>query len=117
MYATYLDSGDYFTGTAAAELNSGDIVFDAMLRAGVITSQTPIATGKTYKAQATGRYQVTAKSTDTWSAGALVYWDATNHELTSTSSGNSVAGRADVAKTSGQTSNIILLNGAGKSFT
>jgi len=114
--ATYLDSGDYFSGTAAADLLCGDIVFDAQDRAGVITAQAGVLSGKTYKAQATGRYTVTAKSSDTWSAGALVYWDATNKELTSTSSGNKVAGRADVAKTGGQLTNIILLNAPGKSF-
>lgn len=116
MQAKFLNSADYFTGTAAAELNSGDIVFDAMNRAGVITSQTPIPSGKTYQAQATGRYQMPAKTTDEWAAGDLVYWDATNEELTDTASGNKVVGRADVAKTNGQTTNIVLLNSAGKSF-
>lgn len=116
MGATYLDSGDYFTGTAGAALNSGDIVFDDMARAGVITSQTPIASGRTYKAQATGRYSVNAKTTDTFAAGALVYWDATNKEATSTAGGNSVIGRADAAKTNGQTSVTVLLNHQGKSF-
>lgn len=44
-----------------------------------------------------------AKTTDTWSAGATVYWDATNKELTSTSSGNTAIGKSIKAKTSGQT--------------
>ena len=116
MPATYLNSGDYFKGVAGAALNSGDIVFDAQLRAGVITSQTPIASGQPYQAQATGRYSVNAKTADTFAAGALVYWDATAKEATSTSAANSVMGRADAAKTNGQTSMIVLLNAPGKSF-
>lgn len=115
MPATYLDSGDYLRGIAAAVLNSGDIVFDAMLRAGVITSQTPIAIGQSYQAQAEGRYVVNAKSVDTFAAGALVYWDATLKEATSTVGANKVIGRADIAKTGGQTSVTVLLNSSGKS--
>lgn len=115
MPATYIDSGDYFKGVAAAALNSGDIVFDAMNRAGVITSQTPIAVGQSYQAQAEGRVSVNAKSADTFAAGALVYWDPVAKEATSTTTNNKVMGRADAAKTGGQTSVVVLLNSSGKS--
>lgn len=49
-----------------------------------------------------------AKSTDTWSAAASVYWDATNKELTSTSSGNTLVGKATTAKTSGQLTALVV---------
>ena len=116
IQADYINSDDYFDGTASAALACGDIVFDAMLRAGVITAMNGVANGATYKAQAKGRYRVNCKTTDTFTAGDLVYWDVSEAEATSTSTDNNVIGRADAAKTSGQTSVIVLLNSAGKSF-
>ncbi len=115
LQAEYLSDSDEFQGTAAADLVSGDVVFDGMLRAGVVTGLTGVKTGKRYSATAKGRFRVKAKSTDTFALDALVYWDATNKEATSTTSGNKVMGRADVAKTSGQTTVDILLNNHGKS--
>lgn len=112
----FIDSGDYFKGTTpSGGLASGDVVFDAMERCGIITAQSGFSEGQQYSAQACGRVQLPALSTATFAAGALAYWDATNKRLTSTSSGNKVAGKADVAKTSGQTTMIILLNSHGKS--
>lgn len=51
--------------------------------------------------------QFSATSTDTWSAAAVLYWDATNKVLTTTSSGNKRVGVAIAAKTSGQTTALI----------
>jgi predicted RecA/RadA family phage recombinase len=112
--ATFLSSDDNFQGVAAAILNSGDIVFDAMNRAGVVQGMAPVKVGQRYNAIAEGRFEVVAKSTDTFAADALVYWDATNKEATSTSTSNKVIGRADKAKTSGQTTVVVLLNNQGK---
>lgn len=106
---------DEFKFVAAANLASGDIVFDAMLRAGVVVGMTGVKTGKTGSAVAEGRFKVTAKVTDTFAAGALVYWDAALKQATSTSAGNSVIGRADAAKANGDTTVIVLLNHPGKS--
>lgn len=113
----YIDSGDYFEITApSGGLSAGDVVFDAMNRCGIVTSLTLIAEGQKTKAQARGRVELPALSTDEWAAGDLVYWDAGNSRLTDTPSSHKVAGRADVAKTNGQTTNIILLNDPGPSF-
>ena len=112
----YLNTEDTFQGTTpAGGLASGDVVFDAMERCGIVTALSGFAEGQTYAAVSRGRFQFPAKTTDTWAAGDLVYWDSTNKELTSTSVGNKVAGKADVAKTNGQTTNILLLNNHGKS--
>lgn len=112
----HIDSGDYFNGTTpSGGLASGDVVFDGMDRAGIITAQSGFAEGQKYAAQTCGRVDVPAKSTDTFSAGDLGYWDATNNELTSTSSGNKVMGKVDVDKASGETRAIVLLNSHGKS--
>jgi predicted RecA/RadA family phage recombinase len=113
--ADYLSDDDEFVGVAAANLESGDVVFDAANRAGVVTGMTGVKSGKRFSAVAKGRFKVKAKTTDTFAADALVYWDATNKEATSTASGNKVMGRADAAKTNGQTTVDVLLNNHGKS--
>jgi len=45
-----------------------------------------------------GVFELPAKSADTWDDGAVIYWDATEAELTDTSSGNTLAGTAVGAK-------------------
>lgn len=109
MRATYLDTGDYFEGIAAANLASGDVVFAADGRAGVITAMEGVLNGKRFKAQASGRYRMIALTTGVWAAGALVFWDAANARVTNVAAGNRLVGYAEVAKTNGQTSNIVVL--------
>jgi predicted RecA/RadA family phage recombinase len=113
--AEYLSDADEFVGVAAADLVSGDVVFDAANRAGIVCGMAGVKTGKRFSAVAKGRFSVKAKTTDTFAADALVYWDAVNREATSTSSVNIVMCRADASKTSGQTSVVVLLNNHGKS--
>lgn len=115
IQADYINDDDYFDGTASAALACGDLVFDTMARAGVITAMNGVANGDTYKAQAKGRYRVNCKVTDTFSGGELVYWDVSEAEATSTSTDNLVIGKADAAKTNGQTTVVVLLNSHGKS--
>lgn len=117
IQADYINDDDYFDGTASADLACGDLVFDAGGRAGVITAMNGVANGDTYKAQASGRYTVAAKTTDTFSVGSDVFWDASEAEATSTATGNNWIGVADTAKTDGQTSVVTLLNGRSGAFS
>ena len=55
-------------------------------------------------------HTLTKKSGDVFTAGQLVFWDATNSRLTTSSTGNTRAGRADGAYASAATSATILLN-------
>jgi predicted RecA/RadA family phage recombinase len=120
VQAQYLGPQDEFEGIAAADLNSGDIVFDALNRAGVMTAMAGVKTGGRFRATTTGRFRVKAKTTDTFDADAsprpIVYWDATNKEATSTASGNKAIGRASADKTNGQTTVDVLLNELGPTF-
>ena len=59
-----------------------------------------------------GTFDLTAASAATASMGALAYWDDTNKNVTATSSGNTKIGVFLVAKTNGQTTARIRLNGA-----
>jgi predicted RecA/RadA family phage recombinase len=42
--------------------------------------------------------------------GALVYWDSTNSNITTTSAGNKRAGKAAAAAVSGDTSVLVIIN-------
>lgn len=61
-----------------------------------------------------GVYDITALSTDTASGSALVlaYWDNTNKRITTSSAGNTKVGVIVAAKTSGETTARVRLNGA-----
>jgi predicted RecA/RadA family phage recombinase len=53
-----------------------------------------IAADATGSVQVTGVFQLPKKAADTVAQGALVYWDATNQQITTTASGNTLAGFA-----------------------
>ena len=57
-----------------------------------------------------GVYKLDKKSTDTWDQGDVLYWDDTNDYLTTTSSGNTVAGFAAEAGASAKTTGKVKLN-------
>ena len=69
-----------------------------------------IADGASGAAYRTGEHALDALTTGVWDQGAQLYWDATNAELTSASTGNTKAGTAAAAKTNGQTTNRVFLN-------
>lgn len=58
-----------------------------------------------------GVVRLTALGTDTGSVGTKVYWDNTNRRVTVTSTSNTFIGVLTVAKTSGQTTADVRING------
>lgn len=56
-------------------------------------------------------FSLPKKSGDTFTQGALAYWDSTNKQLTSTASGNTLAGYAFQAGASVDTTLAIKING------
>lgn len=68
--------------------------------------------GATVEMALKGVYELTALGTDTGSVGTKVYWDNTNKRITTTASTHVVAGALTVAKTNGQTTAVVRLNGA-----
>lgn len=67
--------------------------------------------GATVEACTEGVFVLTALSTDTASVGAKLYWDNTNKRLTTTSASNTLVGVATVAKTNGQTTATVYVDG------
>ena len=104
-------------------VQEGDVIDYANASGSTITSGTPvligarlgvaladIANGATGSVQVEGVFTVTKIGTDTVAAGALLYWDNTNKRLTTTASGNTLAGFAVAAAGSGVTTVNIKIN-------
>lgn len=109
MAKTYVQSGlvvPYANGSTARA--SGDVVVIGTMVAVCLVA---IAANTTGSAVLCGVHTLPKKSTDTPGQLALVYWDATNGEITTTSSGNTLAGKAFKAADNGETTVQVLLNG------
>lgn len=107
----YVQPGDNLTVTAPYALTPGDGCKVGLLFG---ISCATYASGATDAELATeGVYDITALSTDTASGTSLVaaYWDDTNKRITTTSSTHLKVGVIVAAKTSGQTTARVRLNG------
>jgi predicted RecA/RadA family phage recombinase len=112
MGAQYFHSADERQVTVGANQNSGDIVLSADGKAMVITAFSGVDNGRVARGPCSGVYDVDAVSSDTYSAGALVYLtSATQVASTSSGSGIILIGTAAYAKTSGQSTVKVDLNG------
>lgn len=97
---------DYANGGTALASGAGVVVgtkFGVALAA--------IAANVTGSVQICGVFTLAKLGTDTMAQGALVYWDAANSRMTTTSAGNTLAGVAANAAGSGATTVNVLLNG------
>lgn len=95
---------DYTPGTAVA---SGAVVVMGV-RVGIAVAD--IAANATGAVRVKGVVELAKLSTDTQAQGALLYWDSTNSRLTTTASGNTLAGYAAKAAGNGTTTVWLHLN-------
>lgn len=96
----YVQPGDVLDLTVPYAVSSGDgvlvgSIFGVATADALISTEVPVAVR--------GVFDVTCLGTDTPAQGALLYWDDTNKRLTTTASGNTLVGKAVVAKSSGPT--------------
>lgn len=97
---------DYANGSTARI--SGEVV---VLGTKVGICQTAIAANATGAVMICGVHNVPKLGTDTMAQGANIYWDAANSRMTTTASGNTLAGVAANAAGASTTSVNVLLNG------
>jgi predicted RecA/RadA family phage recombinase len=107
MTKKYIQPGEVLDYTAGANIASGDVVLVGV-RVGVALAD--IANGATGPVQVSGVFELTKLSTDAPVQGALLYWDNTNKRLTTTASGNTLAGYAFKGAASGLATVQIKLN-------
>lgn len=104
----YVQPGDMITFTAAAAVASGAGVLLGSLF-GVAASA--YANGAEGELKTTGVFDLAAASAATGAVGAKAYWDDTAKAVTGVATDNSLIGVFVLAKTNGQTTARVRLNG------
>lgn len=107
MTTKFVQPGEVIDYTAGANIASGQVV---LMGARIGVALKAIANGETGPVQVTGVFNIAKLSTDNMAQGALLYWDNTNSRLTTTASGNTLAGFAAAAAGSSTTSVNIKIN-------
>lgn len=103
----YVQEGDRIQITAGADIASGGVV---VIGTKIGVACNAIANGATGICATEGVFTLPKLSTDVIAQGALVYWDASPGEITTTSSGNTVAGYATAAAGNGVTTINVCIN-------
>lgn len=107
MTTKFVQPGEVIDYTAGANITSGQVV---LMGARIGVALKAIANGETGPMQVTGVFNIAKLSTDNMAQGALLYWDNTNSRLTTTASGNTLAGFAAAAAAASTTSVNIKIN-------
>lgn len=107
MTTKFVQPGEVIDYTASANIASGQVV---LMGARIGVALKAIANGETGPMQVTGVFNIAKLSTDNMAQGALLYWDNTNSRLTTTASGNTLAGFAAAAAAATTTSVNIKIN-------
>ena len=103
----FIQLGDVIDHVAAANLTSGQVV---VIGARIGIPVTDIASGATGPVRVKGVVELAKASADVVAQGALLYWSAANSNLTTTASGNTLAGYAAAAAGAGVTTVRLALN-------
>lgn len=107
MTTKFVQPGEVIDYTAGTNIASGQVV---LMGARIGVALKAIANGETGPMQVTGVFNIAKLSTDNMAQGALLYWDNTNSRLTTTASGNTLAGFAAAAAAATTTSVNIKIN-------
>lgn len=97
---------DYLNSSGSAIATGTPIVVGTRVGVALAT----IANGAIGPVAMSGVHTLAKLSTDVVAQGALLYWDNTNKRLTTTASGNTLAGYAFTGAASGVTSADVKLN-------
>jgi len=104
--ASYVQHGHTIDYTPSSAVAAGDVV---VLNDLVTVAPRPIAANKLGAVCVEGVFEL-PKASGAIGQGAIVYWDSTNSNITTTSTSNKRAGKAAVAAASGDTTVKVLLN-------
>lgn len=106
MYAKYVQKGESLDYIPGSDVSAGDVVIQGNI---VGIAKLDIKANTLGSVSLVGVYDI-AKATGDITAGAVVYWDATHHNVTTTSTNNTKIGLAVDAAASGATIVRVLLN-------
>lgn len=105
----YIQRGDTITLTAPAAVTSGSGVKVGSI-VGIATADA--ASGADVEVLLVGVVDVAKASAEAWTVGALVYWDDTAGNFTTTSTSNTLAGVAVAVAGNPSATGRVRLNGA-----
>jgi len=106
--ANYISSGSLVDYTPSSDTAAGSVVVHGT-RVGV--TKVAISANVQGVLHVEGVFEIDCASGTTFSAGALLYWSASTSKITTTNT-DTFAGRAAVAKTSGQLKAVVRLTDA-----
>lgn len=106
----YIKPSDVVTFTAAADHNGGDLVLLGTSKLPAVNSYS-VKTGESGEACTVGVFELPKASADTPAEFAKAYWNATNSEVTTTASGNTLIGTFYKAAANGETTCQVRLSG------
>ena len=109
----YLQPGTVLTLTAP----TGGVVSGSVYKVGqlLVVAAATVAQTLPFEGQTEGVFTIVKVAGQAWTEGALVYWDDTAKNFTTTASGNLLAGVATAAALTAATSATVRLNGIGSS--
>jgi len=107
MAKNYIQEGDVLDHIAAANIASGDVVLMGK-RIGVAVAD--IASGQSGSVAVEGVFALPKVVANAPAQGALLYWDANASLLTTTATGNTLAGYAAAAAVNGDATVNININ-------
>ncbi|MDK2124153.1 DUF2190 family protein [Parachitinimonas caeni] len=108
MARNFVKSGQVMDVRASSPIRSGEVVVLGK-RLGVALGD--IAVNQLGAVQMQGVFLLPKNPADAVSQGDLLYWNASNRQLTSTASGNTLAGYAFAPAAAGSSSAELCLNG------
>ena len=106
---TFIQAGAVVTAAAPRDVSAGDGVLVGAVF-GVATADA--ASGDPVEIARGGVYEMDKTSAQAWTAGAKVYWDNTNFEVTTSASGNTLIGAALIAAANPSATGTVLLDAA-----
>lgn len=110
MATNFVQPGEVVTLTAPYQRNAGQA---AKIGTIIGVAVSTIASGARGEFALTGVWTLTKATGAAWTEGALIYWDDTARNCTTTSTSNTRIGVAAAAAASGDTTGVVRLNGMG----
>lgn len=109
MSRNYVHNGDHMTVAAPAAVNSGDLVIVGQMFG---VAQASAASGANVSLRTGGVHSLRKLNgaSTSYAAGANLYWDATNANVTISATGNTRIGVAGAAAANADTLAVVRLN-------
>lgn len=108
---TFIAPGENITLTAAAAIQSGDVVVIGSILG---IAQHDAANGEQVVLVRRGVFELAKATGQAWAEGAKLYWSTSNSNFTTTASGNTLVGFAAAVAATADTTGQVLLDGAAR---